>query len=362
MILVGNNVVNIAMSSLITVLSIQFFGSAGVGIATAIATITILIFGEILPKSIALQRPEKIALRVSLPISFFLIVLSPIVYIFSLISRIIASLLGIKKAKAKSTVTEEDIKTMIEIGEEEGLIESQKKAMLHRILRYTDLIAKDIMTPRTDIVSISVDSTRKEILALSHSSRYSRFPVYGTDSDDILGILFIKDFLFSPQGDSDSFSVKALLRPALFIFETQRMSKIQETMRNANQNLAVIIDEYGGTAGIVTIADLAEKIFGSLRDEFDAHEKKPIQPDAPGMKEIKDFLINGATRLEEINERFGIHLSSEYFDTIGGFIMEKKGDIAELGTVIQEQGLTFTVVQISANRIDSLRIDRMGIT
>lgn len=349
-ILIGNNIVNIAASALITALAIKFFGKAGVGIATASATVIILIFGEILPKSFSMTRPEKIALRFSFPVQCLVFIASPVVLVFSLITRSIARILGVRKKTVKSTVTEEDIKTLIEVGEEEGLIAQNERVMMHKILKYTDLTARDIMIPRTDIVAIGIDTSRKEILSLSHSSRFSRFPVYGDDIDDIRGILYIKDFLFAPETDPDSFSVQSLLRPALFIFETQKMSGIQSKLRAENQNIAVIIDEYGGTAGIVTAENLIEMIFGGIRDEYDKSETS----------ELGISRADGALRLDELNERLGIQLSSEYFDTIGGFIMERAGDVPETGMATTEQGYVFTVTAVTGNRIDEISIEPIG--
>lgn len=351
-ILIGNNVVNIATSAIITALALSYFGAAGVVIATACTTVIILIFGEILPKSIALLRPEQIALRFSLPLTLFILVATPVITIFSLITRVLTRLLGVQKKEHRPTVTEEDIKTLIEVGEEEGLFESQESDMMHKILKYTDLTARDIMVPRTDLVAIHIDTTRKEILTLSHSSRYSRFPVYGENIDDIQGILYIKDFLFADGEDETAFTVKNLLRPALFVFETQSMAALQGRLRDGNHNIAVIIDEYGGTAGVVTTEDLVEEIFGGIRDEYD---KPEIQKTASSQ-----WLVEGSLRLSDVNERFAIQLVSEFYDTLGGFIMEKAGDIPVPGTSVTEQGYLFTVQTVSGNRIEDIRIERKG--
>lgn len=359
-ILIGNNVVNIASSSLLTAISVRIFGDAGIGIATAAATIVILIFGEILPKSIALMRPEKIALRVSMPLSIFIALMSPIVAIFSIVTSFFSRLLGVKKEKKTVTVTEEDIKTLIEIGEEEGLIETDKRDMMHRILKYTDLTAKDIMIPRTNIVAVSIDATRQEILDLSHRSRFSRFPVSGDNIDDIKGILYVKDFIFMPDSDNEFFEIEKLLRPAIFIFETQKISALQSTLRAKKQNMAVVIDEYGGTAGLVSTDDLVKEIFGDIRDEYDRKETaETIRPvfDKPG---IDSWIIDGNERLDSLNERFSVHLSSSFYDTLGGFIMERYGDIPDEGQTVSEQGFSFTVLEVTGNRIEKIRIDRTG--
>lgn len=355
-ILIGNNVVNIATSSLITSLALHAFGDAGVGVATALATIMILVFGEILPKSVALQRPESIALKFSLPLSIFIVLISPVVLAFSVVTRFLSGLFARKvgSGEAVAAVTEEDIKTLIEVGEEDGAIEPKERDMMHNILKFADLTARDIMTPRTAIAAIGIDASRDETFGVASESGFSRLPVYGDDIDDIRGILYIKDFLFSDGGREQDFSVKAMLRPALFVFENQKISALQERLRNARQNLAIVVDEYGGTAGIVTIEDLVEKIFGDIRDESD----RPEEADAIGTIEDAPAIIAGTERLDELGDRLGIRLESEFYDTIAGYIMERSGEIPPEGFSVDEQGFRFTVVSLSGNRVESVRVER----
>jgi len=350
-ILIGNNIVNITTSSLVTAMAISAFGDAGIGIATAAATIIILVFGEILPKSIALIQPERIATKASLPLSIFIVIASPLVFTFTVITGILTMFSGKRKRTDTESVTEEDIKTLIEVGEEEGILETRERDMMHKILKYTNLNTRDIMTPRTDIVSIEINATRAEILEVSRNSRFSRFPVCGEDIDDIRGILYIKDILITPNTDDGAFTAKDLLRPALFIFENQKISMVQKKLREENQNIAIVIDEYGGVAGLVTAEDLAEEIFGGLHDEYDKPEAT-TQGDS--------LTVEGSMRLDEINERLSIRLTSEFYDTIGGFIMERYGDIPIPGTSIADQGYSFTVTAVAGNRVETVKIFRPG--
>jgi len=347
-ILIGNNIVNITTSSIVTAIAISAFGNAGVGIATVVATLIILVFGEILPKSIALIQPEKIATKASLPLSIFIVIASPLVFAFTLLTSVLTMFPGRRKRLEEESVTEEDIKTLIEVGEEEGLLETGERDMMRKILKYTNLNTRDIMTPRTDIISIGLNATRGEILQLSHTSSFSRFPVYGEDIDDIRGILYIKDILITPNAAEGNFTAKDLLRPALFIFENQKISIVQKKLRMENQNIAMVVDEYGGVAGLVTAEDLVEEIFGALHDEYDKPES--TVPDS--------VTFEGSMRLDEINERLSIHLTSEFYDTIGGFVMEKHGDIPIPGTVINDQGYRFTVTAVTGNRVETVRIHR----
>lgn len=356
-ILIGNNIVNIATSALITAVSIDLFGDTGVGIATAVSTLVILIFGEILPKSIAINRPESIALKLSLPLSIIVLLLTPLILLLSFITGRITGLFGISSQKANGAVTEDDIKTLIEISEEEGLIETKEREMLSNILKYTDLNARDIMTPRTDIVAASEDASISNLLELSRNTSFSRFPVYGEDIDDIKGIVYLKDLLYAAE-EGPAAPVKDLLRPALYCFEGQTISSLQAELHAKKQNLAVILDEYGGTAGLVTTEDLLEKIFGALEDEYDETEPNPIFPQEPASTGTGPLSVPGWTRLDEISEMLGIPLKSEFYDTIGGFMLERLGDIPAAGTTISDQGILITAGAVSGNRIETVLIQQ----
>lgn len=352
-ILIGNNIVNVTISSLLTALALNYFGDSGVGIATALSTLLILIFGEILPKSIALTRAEPLALKFSLLVLIFTKLFTPIIFFFNFFSRGLARLFGIKIQTDKGLVSEDDIKDLLETGEEEGLIESTENEMLKKIFKYTDLDVHDIMTPRTDIVAINKKASIQEILELSKKSSFSRFPVYGDNIDDILGILYIKDFLFSLQKNAKLDTFLDLIRPPFFCFEEQDVPTLQIEMHNKNQNIAIVIDEYGGTSGIVTNEDILEEIFGALEDEYDFF---PNQKSLPQTKESYLNTLPGNTRLSELSERLGIQLVSEYYDTIGGFILEKTGDIPAPNFQIIEQGFIFTVLKVTNNRIETVSI------
>ncbi len=358
LILIGNNIVNIAMSSLITSVSLRLFGDAGIGIATACATVIILIFGEILPKSIAIQRPEPIALRLSLPLSILSVLMAPIVLVFTALTQFVTFAItpAAARARAKSAkaVTEDDIKTLIEVGEEEGLIESHEREMMTNVLKYADLAARDVMTQRTDIVGVSEGATRGEIIALSKNSAFSRFPVFGEDIDDIRGILYVKDFLFAPNGESEDYPAKKYLRPALFVLENRKVASVQATMRKGLHGIAVVLDEYGGTAGILTVSDLAAEIFGAVEDEYDDAR------DSEGIPR-KDSLpadFDGTERLDALNELLGERLASEFYDTVGGLAMERGGEIPIPGYRFREGDLEFTVLEMEGNRVARVRVAR----
>lgn len=357
-ILVGNNVVNIATSALITALALEIFGDAGVALATAFATIIILLFGEILPKSVALHWPEKLALKISLPVRVLIVVSIPVVFVFTLLTRAIGRAMGGADSSSGQSVTEDDLRTLIEVGEEEGVIESGKRSMLNRILEYTDLTAHEIMTPRTEIVAVDERATKDEILALHATERYSRYPVYRGNIDSIVGILRIRDVILgdSHHGPSRDITARELAIKPVFAFETQTLASLQALLRAENRNLAVVLDEYGGTAGIITTEDLAEEIFGSIRDEFDVEELARPAEAAP----VDGSIVNGSERLSALGERLGIALDSPMHETIAGFIMEKTGDIPSVGMSVIEAGWMFTVAEREGNKISAVRLDRLS--
>ncbi len=353
-VLVGNNIVNIAVSSILTSLALSLFGSAGVGVATIAATILLLIFGEILPKTIAVLHPEPVAFFMSPVISFFVFIFKPVVKIFTFISRGIVSLAGVSVSGKQISFTEEEIKTFIEVGEEEGVLESGEKKMLNSVFKFTDLDAKDIMVPRTDIAAVQMNSSYRDILSLSRESHFSRFPVYGEDIDDVQGILYVKDVLFY-SGKEEDFSLRRLMRPPLFVLENKTISSVQQILRENNQSIAIVLDEYSGTAGLLTMEDLAEEIFGGISDEYDVPENSAaVQTDG------EQAVIDGATRLIDLSERLGISLRSEYYDTIAGYITEKKGDMPVTGDYVDEGGWRFTVAEAEPRRIVKVRVQKAG--
>ena len=349
-ILVGNNIVNIAITSLLTSLALQFFGQAGVGLATIFATVLLLIFGEITPKTIGSRYSEPVAFLLSGIISFFMMIFSPLVYIFTLISRGTARLFRIKLEKNQVSFTEEEIKNFIDVGEEEGVLEKNEKNMMHRVFKFTDLAAKDVMTPRTKIVAIPSTVNYNEILELSMKTKLSRFPVYRKDIDDIIGILYVKDMLFYGVHPSD-FSVKEIMRPPLFVVGTKKMSSVQQMMRENKQSLAVVIDEYSGTDGILSTEDIAAEIFGSISDEYSlAQRPLTIQINE------KETEVDASIRLSELSEKMGILLQSEFYDTLAGFITEKLDKIPQVGDYVLENGYKFTVIDGDETHIKRINI------
>ncbi len=349
-VLVGNNIVNIALSAILTSIALDFFGPAGVGYATFATTILLLIFGEITPKTLGTQHPESIAFALSRFLNFFAIIFQPFILFFSAISVGIIKVLGIKTGDKQVSFTEEEIKTLIEVGEEEGLLEESERHMMHRVFMFTDLAARDIMTPRTDITFIEETATYEDVLKLAKSSKLSRFPVQGKNIDDIKGVLYIKDVL-AYISDKDSFTIKKTMREPLYISETKNMTSIQQLFKSKTQSIAIVLDEYSGVAGILTKEDIAREIFGVVNDEYEA----PVENIHVIMTD-SELMVSGKTRLSEISEQFGITLESEFHETIAGLIMEVIDRIPQEGDLITKEGFSFTVKTLDGIRISKVLI------
>lgn len=344
-VLVGNNIVNIALSAIITAIALDLFGASGVLPATFIITIILLIFGEILPKTIASTYPEKAVFFFSPIVSFFMLLFRPIVFILTAISHGIIRLLHIKQTNKSISFTEDEIRNFIDVGEEEGVIESGEKKMLHRVFKFTDLAARDIMIPRTKIIGAKLNASYRDVLELSERSRLSRFPVWKDNNDDIIGILYIKDVLFYSDR-VENFSVHSIMREPIFIPETKKMSAIQQVLRENKQSIAIVLDEYSGTAGLLTTEDIAKELFGTLSDEY-------VRPTFQLFKQINEneAIVSGATRLIDLSEKTGLSLKSDNCETIAGYLSEKLDRIPQVGDCYRIDGWSFTVTEADDKQV-----------
>ena len=369
--LIGNSLVNILISVLLTALMVELVGAKGLSIAVTAATIAILIFGEILPKSIALVFSEPIALKFSGFILFLIKVLAPLEWLFSGFTKFFLKFLGVKNLQSNEALTDADLKDFFDVSQEHGDLRSEEKSVLEKILSYGDITVKNIMTPRPDIIGLTADVNPEEIIELSHSSRFSRFPVYEEDIDEIIGIFYIKDFLFSKaaakdflQESKEKFDIKKYLRKPVLVFENTELSKLQEIFRKEKQNMVVVIDEYGGTLGIATLEDLNEEIFGNIADEYDTDDAAAEDPNLDNINDEAtqnlSQTILGSMRLSDLNENLGTSFSSEYYDTIGGLIMEKCGEVPQIGSTIKIENYNFTVMKTEGNRISELQVNIAG--
>ena len=363
-ILIGNNFVNIFLTSLVTSVVTQAVGSSSfiLGLTTVFVTMVILIFGEITPKSMAVRYSEKIALAVARPIQLFSFVMTPVSAFLNGITKGILRLFGTGAGQTPS-ITESELKTMVNVSHEEGVIDQGKSELIHNVFEFGSSDAEDIMTPRTDIVALPEDATYEEVLKAFKEEQFSRIPIYRNDIDHIVGILHIKDFVFSDfvfssenkaenkTRDKEQFNVLNYIRDPFFSYESKQTSDLLAEMRENNVNMAVILDEYGGTSGIVSMEDLIEKIVGEIYDEYDEDEEDEIV-------ELSDnvYSVEGGANLSDFGQKTGIELESEDYETVGGYVMGLLGHIPELGDVAEDNGIVFQVEEVSKNRIEKLKI------
>lgn len=352
--LISNEIVNIALSSLLTSLALEAFGQKGVGIATFAATILLLIFGEITPKTISTSCPDKIAYALSPFVQIVVFIMRPIVSIVTFFASCILRLFGIKTKAKKQSYTEEDIKTFFEVSSEHGIIDEGENRMMTQVFKFSDLEAQDIMVPRTKIKAVKDDATYRDIVELSQRLGYTRFPVFHESIDDIVGIIYLKDMLAYRDCQND-FSIKKVMRPSLFILGTKKMTSVQELLFANHQSMAIVVDEYSGTDGVVTEKDISREIFALPGDntlrgkvfDFDEVENK------------NDFEINGSVLLRDLQEDLHIELVSNINETIGGWFSEQIDRMPQKGDVVEYQFWRFTVVKIQSHRIERMRIQKI---
>ena len=357
MLLVGNEIVNVALSVTLTAIFLRLFGSAGLPIATFIATVLLLIFGEITPKSVTTSHPETCAFALSGFVKIFFYILRPFVVFFTFISRVILRIFGISTKKKAVSFTEDEIKTLIDVGGEEGVLEAGEKNMMSRVFKFTDLNATDIMIPRLKVICIDPGMSYRDVVQLSERTRLSKFPVYENDDiDNIIGVLYVKDMLFFTEV-RDEFSVRRVMRPPLFIPGTTKMSSIQELLHENHQSFAIVIDEYSGTDGILTIEDIEQEIFGAVADDI-YHEEEVAEREPSEFEEFVSKSIDGGTRLIDLSDTLRIKLESKLNETIAGYICEKLGRIPMVGESIEESNFIFTVEKLEGHRIAKVHVEQ----
>ena len=345
-ILIGNNIVNLTASSISTTLTLKIFGSKLVGIATGILTFLILVFGEITPKNVASKNAEDMALAYIGVISFLVTLLTPVIFIVNTVAKFVISIFN-KNGDDNNAVTEEELRAMVEYSHEEGVIENEEKKMIVNVVDFGDTVAGDIMVLRVDMVMVDEKSSYEEILQVFREERYTRIPVYEETPDNVIGILNVKDFLLIE--DKENFVMKELLREPLYTYEYKKTSALMMDTRKTGANIVIVLDEYGITAGLITLEDMLEEIVGEIRDEFDADEDE-------GITKVSDleYLIDGSTNLDDINDRIGLSLSSEEYESIGGLIMEKLGRLPVEGEIINFDNIVLTVKKMDHARIEKV--------
>ncbi len=346
-ILVGNNLVNVAIAAIMTSLAIDLFGSTGVGIATGIATLVILVFGEIFPKSFATKNAERLSLWVARPIQITVILFSPIVKVFSVFTDIILKVTG--GEKRYPFVSEEELKLLMDLGAEEGVIEEEEKEMIRGVFEFGDTMVREIMTQRTDMNRVDVNKSFSEVIEFVIETGHSRIPVYDKTIDNIIGILYAKDLL-QAKADKKKFDLKKSVRPAYFVPETKNLDDLFREMRTKKVQIAIVLDEYGGTAGLVTLEDLLEEIVGEIADEYDV-EEHPVQ-----IIDEETIVVDAKMPIDEVSDLLEIKLEKDGQESIGGLVFSLFDRIPKENDTISAEGLIFTVDEMIGKRILKVKI------
>lgn len=349
--LAANDLVNILLSSILTAAALHLFGERGVGAATIITTVLLLIFGEITPKTLSTRNPDSIAYALSGFVSVIVAVFKPVSLAFTAVAHAILSVFGISTKKPDKSFTEEEIKTFIDVAAEDGALEKDENAMMNRVFKFTDLEAQDIMVPRTRIVSVQNTESYRDIIEKAQRTRLSRFPVYRGDIDNIIGVLYVKDLLAYKESP-DTFMMQNVMRPPLFILGTKKMSSVQQMLRENRQSLAIVIDEYSGTDGILTQDDISREIFGVTDSSAPRRGRMPQKT----VTDTSDFVTSGSMLLVDLKELLHIPVRSDINETLGGWIEEKLDNLPKPGDAVVFRGYSFNVVSMKFRRVEQVHI------
>ena len=346
-ILIGNNIVNMYASSLTTLLSSKLFGNEAVGAATGVITFLILIFGEITPKTSATISSERMSLRCAGVIFVLMTVLTPVIFVINKVSMLVLQLLGVDPNKKSESITEDELRTIVEVSHEEGVIKTEEKKMINNVFDFGDSVAKDVMVPRIDMSFVDVNATYSELIEIFREEKYTRFPVYEDTTDNVIGILNIKDILLA--GEKEGFSVRDYLRAPYYTYEFKKVSELMVEMKKANVNIIIVLDEYGATAGLITLEDMLEEIVGEIRDEYDEDEENELVEVAPN-----EYVVEGSMKLDDLNDRLELKLESEDYDSLGGLVIGLLDHLPEEG-----EDVVFDNVRLVVDRVEKNRIDRI---
>lgn len=359
-ILIGNNIVNISASSLSTILVTRWLGGTGLaafaaGISTGVLTLVVLVFGEITPKTCATIHSEKIALAYAPIIYGWMILATPLIFIMNSLSMGILFLMRVDPNDKSEAYTEEEIRTIVEVSHEDGVIEPEERMMINNVFDFGDATAKDIMVPKVDMSFLNVTASYNDMLELYKENKYTRYPVYEETTDNVIGMINVKDLLI--YEDKEHFDPRNIMRNVLYTHEHKKTSDIMLEMKKSSTNLAIVLDEYGVTSGMVTMEDLLEEIIGDIRDEYDEDEEKLVTQISD-----REFIVAGAMSLDDLNDYLeledkGLKLESEDYNSIGGVIIGLLDHLPEVGEeATTDNGIRLTADSVEKNRINEVHI------
>ena len=365
-ILIGNNIVNLSASSIATSLALDMWGSVGAGIATGILTLLILIFGEISPKTIATINAEKISLSYCNIIYWLMKLLTPVIFILNKLSIAFLFLLRIDPNAKDKAMTEEELRTIVDVGKETGVIESEEHEMINNVFDFGDAQAKEVMVPRIDMTFANINCTYDELIEIFKEDKFTRLPVYKDTTDNVIGIINMKDLLLYIvigiinmkdlllYKDREHFSIQDIMREPYFTYEHKNTAELFMEMRKSSISLAIVLDEYGATAGLITLEDLLEEIVGEIRDEYDTDEEDPIVKLSD-----REYLVLGSTNLEDLCEKLDLDFESDDYDTIGGYLIGLLDHLPEKNEIIiTDDDVLLRVEQMDKNRIEKIYIKK----
>lgn len=348
-ILIGNNIVNLSAASLTTSLAYSFGGSM-VAIASGILTVLILLFGEITPKTMATIHAEKMALIYAPIIRVFMKIMTPLIFVINGLSMGILFLLRVDPSAKNKAMTETELRTIVDVSHEDGVIESDEREMIYNVFDLGDAKAKDVMVPRVHVTFADVNSSYDELIDIFREDKFTRLPIFEDTTDNVIGTINMKDLLL--YDSSKEFHIRDILREAYFTYEYKSISELLVEMRQAALNIAIVLDEYGETAGLITLEDILEEIVGEIHDEYDENEEEYV-------KEVgeREYLVEGSLNLDDLNDRLDLDLSSEEYDSLGGFIIERLDRLPEAGDEITtDEGIRMVVEKLDKNRIERVHL------
>lgn len=348
-ILIGNNVVNITASAIATTLAAKTGLSFAVSLSTGLLTVLVLIFGEIVPKTWANLYADSISMTYAPIIRFLMIVLTPVIFVVDHLSHAILKLFRIDPNKKNNSMTESELRTIVEASHEEGVIEEKEREMIYNVFDFGDALARDIMIPRIDMVTVEDTATYDEVMEVFRENMYTRIPIYHENSDNIIGVINVKDFLFVNR---EEFSIPNILRDIYYTYEYKKTSDLLMELRKNSYTIAMVLNEYGSCEGMITMEDLLEEIVGEIRDEYDEDEETLIQ-------QVEDniYLIPGGMKLDDINDAISTEFDSDDYDSIGGLVIEKLDRLPEEGESVElEDGSIIQVLAIHQNRIEQVKL------
>ena len=356
-ILIGNNIVNLTASSLTTSFAIQIAQKSGfsemtsiiTGAATGILTVLILIFGEIVPKTLATMSAEKLALTYAKPVYAVTTVLAPVAFLMNQISKGLLIILRID-TKKQPAITENELRTIVDVSRKEGVIESEERQMITNVVDFGDSLAKDVMVPKMDVAFANVKLSYNELVECYSVDKFTRMPVYRESRDNVVGIINLKD-LFFYQGSKKDFSIADVMREPYFTYEYKKISELFFEMKKKSIPMAIVLDEYGSTAGMLTIEDLIEEIVGEIRDEYDANEEDEITK-----LDDENYILLGVAKLDDIDKISGIKIESEDYDSIAGHVINLLDHFPQAGESVSDQFARYTVLEAEKNHTDKVKL------